>query len=254
MHPILFKIGAFSVYSYGFMVALAFLVGILVAIYFAKREGFGAELILDLALYVIIASLVGARLFYCIGQWSSFMTNPLDIIMVQKGGLVFLGGFLLDLLVIYWYARNRKINLPKLLDALAPGSALGIAIGRIGCFLNGCCFGKPTLLPWGIDFPPQALAYSYFPHACLHPTQLYETLGMTLVFVLMLIIYRYKRYDGQVSGWFFCFYALERFIVEFFRYSPFYWLRLTPSQWILIFIGFLSAYFLFSHRRKNTAC
>ncbi|MBU0672704.1 MAG: prolipoprotein diacylglyceryl transferase [Candidatus Margulisbacteria bacterium] len=234
MYPILFKIGPFSIHAYGFMIAIAFLTGIIVALYYAKREGLKSETILDLALYVIIAAIVGARLLYVIGTWNQFEGNILEMFMVQRGGLIFLGGLILAVLVVIGYARIKKINVLKLLDILTPGTALGYAITRIGCFLNGCCFGLPTKLPWGLEFPFGSLAYSYYPHEHIHPTQLYSSGSMLAAFVILLILYQKKKYDGFVFYWGLLFYSIYRMLVEFLRFSPVHWLGLTPSQWVLV--------------------
>lgn len=250
MHPILFKIGPFSIHAYGFMIAIAFLVGILISMYYAKREGMEKEAVLDLAIYVIIAAIVGSRLFYVIGQWHLYKDNPLEMFMVQKGGLVFLGGFLLAVLAVVWFARARKLPLLKLLDALAPGTALGYAITRIGCFLNGCCFGLSTRLPWGLKFPLGSLAHSYFPGEPLHPTQLYSSASMFAVFVIMVILYQYKKFDGQIFYWWLILYSIYRFLVEFLRYSPIHWWGLTPSQWVVLPVVVLAVYGLVHKRLK----
>jgi len=234
MYPILLNFGAMSVHAYGFFIAVAFLAGIAVTLHYAKREGIDSQNVLDIAIIGLVAAIVGARLFYVVGQWSEFRDNPMDMFMVQKGGLVFLGGFLLALLAGTIYVRFKKLPLLKFFDSIAPGVALGYSIARIGCFLNGCCFGLPTKLPWGIAFPPGALAFGYFGGDHLHPTQLYALLLMLLSFLLLVVIYRSKRFDGQVFFWWFIFYALYRFGVEFLRYSPIHWLGLTPSQWIVI--------------------
>ncbi|MFC1511517.1 prolipoprotein diacylglyceryl transferase, partial [Candidatus Margulisiibacteriota bacterium] len=113
----------------------------------------------------------------------------------------------------------------------------GIAIGRVGCFLNGCCFGLPTKLPWGMVFPFGSLAHSYFPGEHLHPTQLYSSLGGLVIFLLIVWLYRQKKYDGHIFLWWLIFYSIYRFLVEFLRYSPMHWLGLTPSQWIVVFVG-----------------
>ncbi len=219
------------------MVALAFGVGIYLTTYFAKKEGIQPDLIFDAAIYVILFGIVGARLFYVIGQWGQYQNNLLDIVMIQKGGLVFLGGFLFSFLAVIVFAWAKKIPLLKFLDCIAPGAALGYAIGRIGCLLNGCCFGSPCSLPWAIKFPDGSLAYSYYPNIALHPTQLYSILAMLLVFLIVVFVYRQKRYDGQIFYSWFVLYGLYRLGVEFFRFSPIHWLGLTPSQWLaLIFI------------------
>lgn len=252
MYPVLIRIGPFSIHSYGLMIAIAFLVGIIVSLYYAKKEGIKEEVILDLAIYVIIAGLIGSRFLYVIGQWDQYKDNLLEIFMVQRGGLVFLGGFLLALLVVVWYARRKGVPLLKLCDALAPGTALGYAIARIGCFLNGCCFGLPTNVPWAVVFPPGSLAYSYFPGEHIHPTQLYSSASMFLVFFIVLVLYRRKKYDGYI---FFCWivlYSIYRFLVEFLRYSPIHWLGLTPSQWIVLSAAVLAAYGLMHKSLKSS--
>lgn len=242
MYPILFKIGPLSIHAYGFMIAVAFLVGILISLRYAKREEIKGEFILDLAIYVIIAAIVGSRLFYVIGTWDQYQDNFLEIFMVRKGGLVFLGGLLLAILVVVWYARAKKVPVLKLLDVITPGTALGYAITRIGCFLNGCCFGLPTKLPWGIVFPPGSLAHFYYPGEPIHPTQLYSLVSMFLAFFIIMGLYRKKKFDGYIFFWGLLLYSIYRFLVESFRYSPIHWLGLTPSQWLVLATAAVAIY------------
>jgi len=234
MLPTLLKFGWFEVHSYGLMVALGFLAGIAVTLYYAGKEGIAPQDVLDLAILTIISSIVGARLFYVLGQFDYYRSNPLEILMVQNGGLVFLGGLLLTLVTVAYYARRKRLPLLKLCDAIAPGAALGYAIGRIGCFLNGCCFGLPAKLPWAVVFPKSSLAGAYCPDLPLHPTQLYSSLAMLLACLALVWVYRKKAFDGQMLFLGLIFYSVYRFLVEFFRYSPIHWLSLTPSQWIVI--------------------
>ena len=246
MHPTLFKFGAFSFYSFGLMVALGFFCIILLSLFYAKKEGIKTEFILDLAVYATIGSFVGARLFYVVGQWNIYRDNLFEIFMLQNGGLVFLGGLIFGLAVIMLYAKVKQIPMLKLLDAVSPGVVLGYAIGRIGCFLNGCCFGIPTHLPWGITFPSGSLARYFLPDVPIHPTQLYSSFSMLLAFMLLLLIYRKKRFDGQIFFWALIFYSVYRFTVEFFRFSPIHTWGLTPSQLIVIvtfFMGLLGLIF-----------
>ena len=214
--------------------ALGFLAGILITLFFADREKIDRQNILDLSIGVIIAAIAGARLFYVIGQWDYYRSNPWEIFMVQNGGLVYLGGLLLAIAAVYFYGRARKIPLLKLFDAATPGTALGYAIGRLGCFLNGCCFGLPTKMPWGVIFPQGSLAEAYCPGVPLHPTQLYSSLAMLLACLVLVWIYRRKQFDGQIIFLGLIFYSLYRFVVEFFRFSPIHWLHLTPSQWVVV--------------------
>jgi phosphatidylglycerol:prolipoprotein diacylglycerol transferase len=251
MHPVLLSLGWLHIYSYGFMVALGFLIGIIIITYQAKGEGVKPEIIVDGALYVIIASIIGARLFYVIGEWEQYRDNLKEIIMVQNGGLVFLGGLILAVLTVIWYARWKKQPLLKLLDLSTPGVALGYAIGRLGCFFNGCCFGLPTKLPWGVSFPSGSLAYSYFGDERLHPTQLYSSLIMLVFALVLFLIFKKKRYPGQVFYWGILLYAIYRFSVEFLRYSPMHWFYLTPSQWIVLIAGGLAIFGLLNKQRAK---
>jgi phosphatidylglycerol:prolipoprotein diacylglycerol transferase len=250
VRPILFSLGDISIHAYGFMLALAFLVGILISIRYAKKEGLRGDVILDVALYVIIAAIVGSRLLYVVGQWDQYKDNLIDIIMVQKGGLVFLGGLLAAIGVVILYAKIKQIPVLKLLDIIAPGSAIGYAITRIGCFLNGCCFGLQTDLPWGMVFPPGALAYFYFQEARLHPTQPLSSASMFVAFLVLALLYKFKKFDGQIFYWGLILYSVYRFIVEFLRFSPMHWLGLTPSQWIVILTFAAGVYGLVHKRLK----
>jgi phosphatidylglycerol---prolipoprotein diacylglyceryl transferase len=255
MYPVLFKIGVLPVHAYGFMLALGFLAGILVSLYFARRVAVRPETILDLALYVIISALVGARLFYVIGRWPEYRENLLEIVMVQNGGLAFLGGLLLALAVVFCYARRKNLPVLRLFDVMAPGMALGYAITRIGCFLNGCCFGVPTRLPWGIAFPPGSLAYAQFPGEHTHPTQLYALFLMLVIFFVTLYLWKSRKYDGYIFFWTLILYALYRFAVEFFRYCPseLYRLGLNPGQIIsLTLFAAGAAGLLLNSRRKSS--
>lgn len=253
MYPILFKAGIFEVHAYGFFIALAFICGILLSIYYSRKEGIDIQVVFDLAFYILIAAIVGSRLFYVIGTWDQFRDNPLDIFMVQRGGLVFLGGFLLAFIVVIIYARIKKMPLFKLFDAIAPSAALGYSMTRIGCFLNGCCFGLPASFPWALKFPPRSLADSYFPGEALHPTQIYSMLLMFIVFVVLVLMYRNKKFDGQIFLWFFVLYSIYRFAVEALRYCPIFWLGLTPAQWMVIPMFIYGVWGLFHYNRKPGA-
>jgi len=236
MYPILFKAGMIEIHAYGFFLALAFLVAILVSMRYARKEGLDPLVILDLSIYVIIAGIIGARALYLFEDLDFFLKNPAEIIMVHHGGLAFLGGFLLSMVVIAVFAKRKGISFLKLLDAISPGSALGYAFGRIGCFLNGCCFGLPTKLPWGIVFPTGSLAGNCYPGETLQPTQLYSALSMVIVSLILAWLYRAKKFDGQIILWGIVLYALYRFLMEFIRYNPIRWLFLSQYQWLVLIL------------------
>ena len=225
MHPILFTIGHITIYSYGVMLALA----VLVCTYFlsidAKRYHISQETAYDLVFWCMLWGIIGARIFYVFIEWPYFSGNLLEIPMLQKGGLAWQGGFLGGALAGAWFARRKKLSLRPLLDLAAPYLALGQSIGRIGCFLNGCCYGKPVA--WGIYFPAH--------NARLYPTQLFECAGLFIIFLIL------KRANGKPhqAGFIFVFYlwlaAIERFIVEFYRADhDLLWLNLSLAQFVAL--------------------
>jgi len=241
MYPILFKIGPLPIYSFGVMVVAGVVTYMLVTLHYARREGIKAETIFDFTIYLILMSAFGSRLVYVIGQWDHYQNNLIEIFMFPKGGFILMGGLLFGILTAIVYARIKRIPILKFVDVLAPGAILGYAVGRIGCFFNGCCFGKPTDLFWGIVFPRGSLAHSYFPDVAVHPTQLYAFFSMVLAFFVLVLLYRRKRFDGYVFFWALILYSTYRFLIEFIRFSPIYWLGLTPTQWgmiVVFMVGF----------------
>ena len=228
MHPVLAQIGPFTLYSWGLFVGIGFLTALLVSLPLGRRLGISSETLMDFAVFLIVASLIGARTFYVIEFWHDFTDQPWRIFMIQHGGLVFYGGFILAVLVALWFSKRRGISLLRLLDAAFPGGALGYAIGRIGCFFNGCCFGIETNVPWAVHFPNLP--------GTRHPTQLYSSVSGLLIFFFLLWVWSRRKKDGEVTFWGLTLYGIYRFIVEFFRYSPDHIFGLTPSQYICIII------------------
>ncbi len=187
MHPILFKIGQVTIYSYGVMVAIAFLVSIYLASLSAAKRGINQEKIMDLGLTLLISGIIGARLLYVLTEIEYYRANPLEMVMIWKGGLVFYGGFIAAFVCGWVFLKRNKIPVLKTCDHIVPYLALGQAIGRIGCFLNGCCFGKPTNLPWGMIFPGGSIAGDIYPAVHIHPTQLYSVYTNFLIFAILLL-------------------------------------------------------------------
>lgn len=225
MYPILFKIGSFELHSYGVLLALAFITGILIAIKRGEKEEIDPNIIMNLSVVIIIASLIGSRFLYVIYHLDEFRGRYLDIINpVQSdgnfgiAGLTMLGGIIAAILTVLIYARIKKIPFLKIADILSPSVAIGIGITRIGCFLNGCCFGEPTSMPWGIIFNPDGPAGSHFYNTHIHPAQLYSSAGGFLIFGILLMLFKYKRFDGFVFYFFLILYSIDRFIIDFFRY------------------------------------
>jgi len=215
MYPILFQIGSFRIHTYGVFIALGFLTGIVLALREAKRVGEKPENILDLSFYSIIAAIVGSRLFYIILNYQYYIENPLEMIKIWSGGLVFYGGFVLALIVGIWYIRKSHLPLWKTADVMAPSIAIGQAIGRLGCFSAGCCYGKVTALPWAVTFSnPECLANLGVP---LHPTQLYSSLNDLFIFLILTVVKRFKKFDGLLIWLYVLLYSITRSIIEIFR-------------------------------------
>lgn len=229
MHPILFRIGPISIYSYGVMMAMAFLVGIYMATRQARRMGVKPEIILDLSVYIILGALVGAKLFYILLNLKEYIAHPLLIITSIRGGMVFYGGLLGAILASAWYLKRKRMPFWGVFDICAPSISLGQAIGRVGCFLNGCCYGRLSGLPWAVTFP-------HLPYA-RHPVQIYSAIACLFIFGTLLTISRHKRFGGEVFWFYVCLYSATRFGLEFFRGDPrgyvffgfFSWAQLTGA-------------------------
>jgi phosphatidylglycerol:prolipoprotein diacylglycerol transferase len=199
------------------MVALAFLAGLWTASRRGLREGVAAEKIVDLGPWLIVGTILGARTLYVISYWHEFFEGrpAVEIFMVWKGGLVFYGGLVGATLAGIIYTRLKKLPLWKVADILAPSIALGYVFGRIGCLLNGCCYGRACNLPWAIRFPADnPLNPPTYP---VHPTEIYDSLLNLGLYAMLAWLYRRKKFDGQVFGVYLVSYALLRSFVEMFR-------------------------------------
>ncbi|MCB9357717.1 MAG: prolipoprotein diacylglyceryl transferase [Calditrichaeota bacterium] len=225
MHPELFKIGPFALHSYGLMMALAFGFGLWIASKRAPGRDVSASAVMDVSVASLLFGLAGGRIAYVFTHWHEFEGRYLDIISpVQSdgtigiAGLVLLGGVVAGFGGAYWMARKRDVRFLTLTDIMIPSLALGIAFGRIGCFLNGCCFGLECTVPWGVVFPESSLAGSVFPHTHVHPTQLYEVLAMVVLFFFLLWRDRKPLGEGVLTGWFLILYGIWRYYVEGIRW------------------------------------
>jgi len=225
LYPILVDFGPFSLHTYGLAMAVAFGLGIWVAMKRADRFGVGSKYAVDLSVMILIFSLVGARATYVVTHWSEFADHPLDAIspvqssgQIGIAGLVLLGGVIAGFLTAWIYGRRHQVAFLTTTDVFVPSLALGIAIGRLGCFFNGCCFGYPSDLPWACVFPPDSLAGDVFPGLHVHPTQLYESAYMLLVFGGLLLADRRRKPLGMLTGIFLLLYGIGRFFVEMIRW------------------------------------
>jgi len=233
VHSILFKIGPITIYSYGVMLALSFGVGIYLARKRALSVGISSKIIMDLGVYVLISSIIGARFLYVITNLNEYKSHPLEVIF-SRYGFVFYGGLILATIVGIWYLKRQKLSIWKIADVIAPSIAIGQAIGRIGCFLNGCCYGKTTTLPWGVRLPGR----NPLDITPIHPTQLYSSVSDLIIFVILSCLWERRKIEGQVFLSYLILYSIARFIIEIYRGdNPDIFLHLTLSQIISIFIG-----------------
>ncbi|MBW1677106.1 MAG: prolipoprotein diacylglyceryl transferase [Deltaproteobacteria bacterium] len=215
MYPVLFRIGPFTLHTYGVFIAMAFLSAIALALREARREDEDANKILDLCFYMLVAAIVGSRTLYVLINWSTFRHDPFEIVRIWQGGLVFYGGFIGALLTALWYMRRKGLPLLKTADIMAPSIAFGLFVGRIGCFFAGCCYGKTCDLPWAVIFThPESLAPKGVP---LHPTQLYSSLNGLFIFFVLVGIRRIKGFEGQIFWTYVLLYSVTRSIIEHFR-------------------------------------
>lgn len=225
MHPILVHLGKLQIRSYGFMLALSFLVGIWLAGRRAKQAGVDAQKILDLSVIIIIAAVVGSRLLYVVFHLEQY-SNPLDMFALWEGGATFYGGFILAVIASYWWLQKNSMQFLQVADIMAPSIGLGLVFTRIGCFLSGCCYGKPTDLPWGVVFPPSSPAGSAalamaqergVDHVALHPTQLYSSLKGLVIFIILMALQPKLKKRGSTFGLLMVLYGIGRFTIDFFR-------------------------------------
>ncbi len=222
MYPILFRIWNFPINTYGVFLALAFLAAIVVTVKLAERDGLPKQKIYDLCLWLLLSSLIGSK-FLMLFTEPEYRQNPrllFSLDFLRSGG-VFYGGLVGAVVVAYLLMRHWKLPWWTTADACAPGIALGLFFGRQGCFSAGCCWGKPTTLPWGVQFTQAGHEVTDVPiNAHLHPTQLYESFAMLIVFFFLIWLHKRKKFSGQVILTFAVIYATVRFLIEFVRDDP----------------------------------
>jgi len=222
MFPELFRIHGFPINTYGVFLALAFLCAILIAVKLAARDGLPKEKIYDLSLWMLLASLIGSKVLMFFTE-PEYRDHPLQLISLDflRSGGVFYGGLIGAMLTGYFLMRRYNLPWWKTADACAPGIAVGNFFGRLGCFSAGCCWGKPTTLPWGVKFTELGHEITGVPiDVPLHPTQLYESFSMLIVFFFLLWLHKHKRFSGQVILLYALLYSVIRFAIEFLRDDP----------------------------------
>jgi len=222
MYPILFTIPLFGTTlelpTYGFLLALAFLGILKLSAVLARRDGFSARDMVDLAFIVFLAGLLGAKFLLVLLDWRDYLAHPAQLLSVLRSAGVFYGGLLAAIPTAIWFSRRRGLPLWKVADVAAICLPIGLAIGRLGCFSAGCCYGKPSTLPWAVTFtseisqlPRELLGVS------LHPTQLYLSFNGLILAAILYALHGRKRFDGQVFFWFIILYGATRSFWETFR-------------------------------------
>jgi phosphatidylglycerol:prolipoprotein diacylglycerol transferase len=234
------------------MLVISFLVAIFFVRKIARQNGISPAVVENLAFYLMLGVIIGGRLLYVIFHWSQYEQNLLDIISLWKGGMMFFGGFIGGLIASILYLRKQKISILKFGDIVAPAIGLGEFFTRIGCFLNGCCFGLPAHLPWAVKFPSDCPAgSSSVGGEALHPTQLYSSLfGF---FLFMFLWYRLKRPHGtgQIFALYLILSGLFRFSIDFLRYyedAGNFWI----NQIIALAVALAGLYMLLRSRSAKT--
>jgi len=254
MHPRLLELGPVTVYTYGVLLAAAYLAGLQMATARARSRGLEASRVMDLGIIIIIAAIVGAKLLLVAVDFNYYRGHPAEIFSLARSGGVFYGGLIAAVLAAFWYLRRHKMPVWVTCDVFAPGIALGHAIGRVGCLFAGCCFGRPTTLPWGIVFSdPFAASYVGTPLGVhLHPTQLYEAGAELAILALLLAVERRGRPFAGRTFWFYTLlYGVSRFVIEYFRGDESgMLLGLSTSQFISVVLVPLSVYMLLRLARR----
>ncbi|MDD3014544.1 MAG: prolipoprotein diacylglyceryl transferase [Candidatus Gastranaerophilales bacterium] len=248
--PIALEVGPIIIFWYGIIIALAFLAGLAVTVKIAKKQGENPDKILNLAIFLLLGAIIGARLYFVLFNWGFYKFHLQEIFMTWHGGLSIHGAIIGGFITGAVYTKLNKLPLLKYADFVSPGLILGQAIGRWGNFFNSEAFGFPTDLPWKLyipieNRPPEYLNYQYF-----HPTFLYESIWNFTVFLLLFFVFR-KKFEGKNGSLFFIYlilYSLGRFIVEGFRVDNIYIILGMPiaklMSIIFIIIGILGLYFV----------
>jgi phosphatidylglycerol:prolipoprotein diacylglycerol transferase len=235
VHPILFQLGPLTLRSYGLATAFSFGLGILLSVYLNRKDRRPDDLILDLSTWVMLGAVAGARLLYVVVQPAEYLAHPWHIFAVWEGGLVFYGGLIGAGITGYLYLRYKKAPIWRVGDVVAPGLALGHVTGRLGCWFNGCCYGREDH-DYGVVFPS---LNDGIPHL---PVMLYEAAFLLVLSAFLFYLWHHKRFHGQVFWAYVMLYASWRFCIEFLRGDPERGVlvssALSPSQWIsLVGVG-----------------
>ncbi len=253
MFPVFWQIGGFTIYWYGVMAAAGFLLGCAVVQWNRKFADMTSEQASNTMIISIAAGVIGARLFYVIQFHEYYEDDLLEVFRIDRGGLVFYGGFLLALFSLLVYCRNAHLDMVRVLDVFAPAIAIAHACGRIGCFTKGCCFGKPAEHFWGVVYPAGSAPFCRYGAQALHAVQLYEAAeNLAVCGLMLLLLHKGKR--GIAMSAYLAIYGILRFINEYFRGDNPSIAGFTPAQWIglgMIPAGILLGIWFWRHERTR---
>ncbi len=225
MHPIIFKLGPITIYSYGLMLFIAVFVAINLLVKEAKRKGYNEDFIFNLGAIILISGIIGSRLLYLLLNLEFYIKNPKEIVMLHHGGLAIFGGIVVAIIITFMFANSKKYSFLDIADLVIPYVVLGESIGRIGCLLNGCCYGAPC--KFGLYFPVHS--------AILIPTQLISSLILLILYVILRLKQEKPHFNGAVFVNYLLCYSVYRFLIEFFRAdSQRLFLNLTIFQYFCI--------------------
>ncbi len=256
MHPIFLELGNLTIRWYGIMAAAGFLTAALLIHLNRKKAGMNQDQAATLVFLAVICGIVGSRIFYVIRFWSQFRDNFWEIVRIDHGGLVFYGGFFLTLIGITIYCRKQQLSIIRVMDVCAPALAAGHALGRIGCFLNGCCYGNPTKSIFGVTYPESSEIFARYGDVAVHPVQLYEAIANIVLAIGLFYLARHA-WRGIAMSTYIILYGVIRFIDEFFRGDHQQVLAdelLSGSQIIslcIIPIGIMLLYYFWINEKKT---
>jgi phosphatidylglycerol---prolipoprotein diacylglyceryl transferase len=273
VHPVVFQTDFFGLLSqplvlhaYGLFIAIGFMSAMLLAKAQANREGEDGDIVVDMAFWLLLWGLVGARSIFILTQLDKYLADPTQVLYFWRGGLVFYGGFIGAAICLIYYTRRHKLPFFKFADIFVPFLAMAHAFGRLGCLCAGCCFGKPTDMPWGIVFPKHSMPHQAHQEAgdvlfnqlplAVHPTQLYEAGAELLMFFFLLSLRPKKRFHGQILLVWLAVYPVIRSVIELYRGDKIrgvYFLGLSTSQYISIGVALSAAIIYFFLRKKRDA-
>ncbi len=256
MYPDIVSIGPLTIHTYGLFVALGFASAILLTVWLGSGEGVPPQRVMDIAFMGIVWAIIGSRVFYVLLNLEYYRRHPLDMFKLWQGGLVFSGGLVVAVLALIWYLKRRRMPVLSTADLMAPGLALGQGIGRIGCFFAGCCYGRPSDIPWAVVFThPNSLAPLYTP---IHPTQAYAALGGIVLFGILMILRKRRAVYGQGFIWYMILHSTLRLLEERFRGDyrglvPGTEMSVTQLLTLMVLVGSVAALYVIKPKDSGTA-